>query len=175
MWSRRTWFLVTAFALTEFAANWLAATVRVPVGPTLIPGGSFLIPVGMLLRDELHENHPHRTLWVALGIGLVTSVMWSGAVARVALASVVAFTLAFLVDTYVYRYIRSRRGVGTRTAAMRWSNWASLPVDTLIFVPLAFAGVAPLGELIPGQLVVKLAMTEVGILGWRWLRQRGEA
>jgi hypothetical protein len=168
-WCRRTYLLVVIFALTEIAANWLAATYKLSVGPLLIPGGSFLIPISLLVRDGLHLRHPRSALWVALAMGAGVSGVLNSGVARVAFASVVAFVVAFGVDTWVFNLLR-RRSV---TARMRGSNWASLPVDTLVFVPLAFAGLFPLGALIPGQIVVKLVMTEVAIgvyLLWKGVR-----
>lgn len=172
-WSRSAWALVAAFVACEFAANWLAATFLVPLGAWLVPGGSVVIPIAMLVRDALHEGHPRSTLVVAFVLGVAVSVLWSRDVARVAWASAAAFGVSFTVDTVVYNFVRTRRLVGSRVAAMRWSNWASLPVDTLVFVPLAFGGTAALGALIPGQVAVKVLMTEVGILAWRGIHKRG--
>jgi uncharacterized PurR-regulated membrane protein YhhQ (DUF165 family) len=50
---------------------------------------------------------------------------------------------------------------------MRWSNVASLPIDTLIFVPVAFYGLFPILPLILGQLTVKLLGTEVAVFLYR--------
>lgn len=161
-WTRGTWLLVLFFALTEALANWLAATYKLTAGPFLIPGGSFLIPVSLLLRDGLHVRHPRSAIWAALVVGAGTSALFSYSAARVAIASVVAFVVGFAADTWVFEKLR-RHSIYTR---MRVSNWFSLPVDTLVFVPVAFAGLFPIAALIPGQVVVKLLMTEVAVLAF---------
>jgi len=100
---------------------------------------------------------------MALLIGATVSATFSYEVARVAIASVLAFTLGFIIDTLVFGALR-HRPVHVR---MRASNWASLPVDTFVFVPIAFAGLFPLTGLIIGQLLTKLGMTEVAIAVYR--------
>lgn len=166
-WTRGTWGLVVLFALTEAAANWLAATHKLAVGLFLIPAGAFLIPVSLLLRDGLHVWHPRSAIWAALGVGAVASALFSLSVARVAMASTVAFTIAFGVDMWVFGRLK-KYDLPTR---MRASNWFSLPVDTVVFVPLAFAGQFPLGALILGQVVAKILMTEVAV-GAFWVYQQ---
>lgn len=158
-WRRATWLLVITFAVTEAAANWAAATYKIAVGPTLIPGGSFLIPISLLLRDGLHLKHPRTALVGALLAGAGISALFNYEVARIALASVVAFTISFGVDTLVFSRLR-RRPMYVR---MRASNWASLPIDTLVFVPIAFYGLFPIGPLLLGQTIAKLGMTEVAV------------
>lgn len=171
-WTARTTWLVAIFAASEALANILAAAFKLPVGPFLIPGGSFLIPISLLLRDQLHLRHPRRSLWVAMMIGGVVSALFGSSVMRIAGASVLSYWVSFLVDTWVFDRLKRR----PFTARMRWSNWASLPVDTLVFVPLAFAGTGfSLWALIPGQILAKLAMTEAAILFYvldRWWVQR---
>lgn len=158
-WRRMTWGLIGLFALCETVANWLAGTYKVAWGPLLIPGGAFVVPIGLLLRDALQLRHPRSAVVVALIIGAGVSATFNATVARVAFASVVAFVVGFSVDTVVFTALRGR----TLDWRMRISNWAALPVDTLIFVPLAFGGSFPLWSVIPGQLVAKLGMTEIAI------------
>jgi uncharacterized PurR-regulated membrane protein YhhQ (DUF165 family) len=92
--------------------------------------------------------------------------------ARIALASFAAFTVSFLTDTVVFTAMRNR----PLPWRLRLSNWAALPVDTIVFVPIAFGGLYSLGAVIPGQLIAKLGMTELGIAVYlfiRWVRNRG--
>jgi len=171
-WRKATWILVAFFAVTEVAANLAAAAYKIALGPALIPGGAFLIPISLLLRDSLHLRHPRTALIAALMTGALASTLFNLEVARIALASVLAFMISFGVDSVVFSRL-SHRPMYVR---MRASNWASLPIDTLIFVPIAFYGLFPIGPLLLGQLIVKLGMTELAIglyrIGRRWLTRR---
>jgi len=161
--------LLTGFVGTEVLANWAAAVYKLPLGPLLIPGGAFCIPISLLLRDGLHLHHPRTSLGAALLLGAFVSTLLGGQVPRVALASVAAFVVSFAVDTWVFD-LCWRRAPEVR---MRLSNWASLPVDTFVFVPIAFAGLYPIVPLMLGQLVAKLAMTELAIWVYLlWHRRR---
>lgn len=171
-WTWRTTLLVAAFALSELLANWLAATYKVPLGPWLVPGGSFLIPLSLFMRDALQLRHPRRAVSLAFLLGVAVTACFNYEMARIALASLAAFTVCFVTDTIVFTSLR-KRALPWR---LRWSNWAALPIDTLVFVPIAFGGMYNLKALIPGQLIVKLGVTELGIILYlwiRWLRAKG--
>lgn len=160
-WTMATGVLVVLFAVLEATANWMAATYQWHLGPMIIPGGALLIPLALLLRDQLHLRHPLSALWAALMVGVMANVVFgSGQTLRVAVASVVAFMVSFAVDSIVFDKLWRR----SRVERMRYSNWASLPVDSLVFVPIAFLGAFPIGGVIAGQILAKLAMTELAIL-----------
>lgn len=161
------WSLVLAFGLTELAANLLAAYVKIPLWFMLIPGGAFLIPIALLIRDQLHLQY-RSMLGYALVVGALASILTMDlSVMRVAIASILAYLVSFGVDTVVFEAMKGR----SLPARMRGSNWASLPIDTVIFVPVAFAGLFPIMPLILGQVFAKLTMTEVAV----WIIRRSHS
>jgi len=167
LWRRSTTWLVAAFAVSELAANWLAATFKIPLGPWLVPAGAFLIPLSLFMRDALQLRHPRKAVTIAFFLGAGISALFNYEMARIALASFAAFTVSFLTDTVVFTAMRNR----PLPWRLRLSNWAALPVDTIVFVPIAFGGLYSLGAVIPGQLIAKLGMTEFALLLW-WAYHR---
>lgn len=86
---------------------------------------------------------------------------------RIVLASVLAIILSETADTEIYQRLMSRRWL-TRVAG---SNAVSIPLDSLLFNLVAFAGVFPwsvLAAVVVGEIVVKFAVgIVVGMLRWR--------
>jgi hypothetical protein len=155
---------VALFGLLELLSNVLAAHYKFPVLGMLIPAGAAVVPLAMLLRDSLQEHHGRRAVVAALVLGISATLLTADlSVIRVALASVLAYVVSFGVDTYVFSILWNRPA----HVRMRWSNVASLPIDTLIFVPVAFYGLFPILPLILGQLTVKLLGTEVAVFLYR--------
>ena len=78
-----------------------------------------------------------------------------GLVPRIVVASWIAFLISENFDAVVYAWFRKiTRG---RHLWMRnvFSSIPALTIDTLIFISIAFWGIAPLDALVPGQLGVK--------------------
>ena len=168
-WRWGTTWLVAAFAVSELLANWLAATFKIPVGPWLVPAGAFLIPLSLFMRDALQLRHPRKAVMIAFFLGAGVSALFNYEMARIAVASIAAFTVSFITDTVVFTAMRKR----PLPWRLRLSNWAALPVDTFVFVPIAFGGLYSLGAVIPGQLIAKLGMTELALgIWWLWSRIR---
>lgn len=168
-WRSSTTWLVLAFVVSELLANWLAATFKIPVGPWLVPAGAFLIPLSLFMRDALQLRHSRKAVTIAFLLGAGISALFNYEMARIALASFAAFTVSFITDTVVFTAMRNR----PLPWRLRLSNWAALPVDTVVFVPIAFGGLYSLGAVIPGQLIAKLGMTEFALLvWWCWNRFR---
>lgn len=178
----------------------------VQVGPFVAVAGALLYPVTFLLTDIMSEVHgketARRAVWlgfacqllavcfvqvVALFPGMDPSVeaAWRRVflpMARLAVASMIAYLIAQLIDVWVFHAVRdATRG--------RWlwlrNNVATVvaqAVDTAIFVSVAFAGVLPLGTLLKvaaGQYALKVIIAALdtpfcyaGVWGVRWLHRR---
>ena len=139
-----------AYILAIVAAN-AAITVwgLVPVGPFIVPAGTFFAGLCFGLRDGLHRARGRRWTVLAILIGALLSSILSPALA---LASGVAFLLSETIDLVVYEHLEPRGW----TAAIWGSNIAGGLADTAVFLLLAgfFAWPALIGT-----TLVKWAMT----------------
>jgi queuosine precursor transporter len=151
---------VAAFAATIPAANWLIGNVGVtcvPDGPCLVPvgfglmapSGVLMIGLALVLRDLVHEAAGLRGSLIAIAIGGALS--WLLAPAPLAVASVAAFVLAELADTFVYAPLRQRN----KPAAVLASGAVGAVVDSAVFLYLAFGSLT----YIEGNVVGKLWMS----------------
>lgn len=114
----------------------------------LVTAGTFAAGFALLARDfvQKHAGIP----WVFAGIAIGGLLSWVLSTPGLALASVVAFTVAELVDLAVYTPLAKRGFVRAALA----SNVVAAPVDTIIF--LSIAGFPLTVPVIAGQLVGKL-------------------
>jgi uncharacterized PurR-regulated membrane protein YhhQ (DUF165 family) len=128
-----------------------------------------LIGLDLTLRDRLHDLWRGRQLWprmfgliVAAG---VVSYLLNPVSGPIAVASVVAFSLASLADAAVY-HLLAGRSWSIRTNG---SNLIGATVDSLVFPVMAFGSAFP--SIVLGQLVAKV----VGGMFWALLivRVRG--
>lgn len=96
-------------------------------------------------RDRVHHlAGSRRYVYVMIGWCAVANVIaaWTtGTSMRFIIASFTAIVLAESADTEVYHRLRER----SWAARVLASNAVSVPVDTLIFVTIAFAGSLPFG------------------------------
>ncbi|MEZ5311640.1 MAG: queuosine precursor transporter [Microthrixaceae bacterium] len=136
-----------------------------------VDAGTFTYPLTFTLRDMIHKVGGKAisrivilaagALNVVLALGMwVTSVLpgdpavISGAqehfgdvlapVTRIVLASVVAQVLAELADTEVYQRFVDRFGHRIQWGRVVTSNAVSIPLDSILFVVIAFGGQIPL-------------------------------
>jgi queuosine precursor transporter len=135
--------VVTAFAATIPAANWLienVGTVCVESGPCLIPvgfglmapSGVLMIGAALVLRDLVHELAGWKWALFAVLIGAGLSLLTSAT--ALAVASAAAFLFAELADFAVYSRLRDR----SKALAVMASGVVGAALDSMLFVWLAF-------------------------------------
>jgi uncharacterized integral membrane protein (TIGR00697 family) len=93
--------------------------------------------------------------------GAVLSPVW-----RIVFASIMAEVVAELIDTEVYSRWVARFGSRRQWGRVLASNLVAVPIDSALFVLVAFAGVLTWGnvnETFLSNVVVKLAVTVVSI------------
>lgn len=158
-----------------------------------IDGGTLVYPFTFTLRDMVHKTAGvtvARTLiFLAAGINLFMALlfwivsilpadMMVGAqtefaavlapVFRIVLASIVAEVIAELIDTEMYQLWVKRMGQEKQWGRVLASNAVSVPVDSAIFVLIAFAGVLPASvvfSIFLANVLVKGLVTVISIPG----------
>ena len=156
--------MIALYLTAVIAANLLAAAY----GPNVTIVNAFLfIGLDLTSRDTLHERWHGRGLWpkmfALIATGSALSWILNRDAGRIAIASLIAFAAAGLVDLVVYQWARSRV---RRIHAVNNSNILSALTDSLVFPTLAFGSFLPWITL--GQWAAKVG----GGLVWLWILRR---
>ncbi|MDX3928935.1 MAG: VUT family protein [Shinella sp.] len=171
----RTITLITVFAATVPAANWMIGNVGTdcaPAGPCTIPvgfglqapSGVLVVGAALVLRDLVQEVGGVRAALGAITIGTVISAMV--APPTLVLASAAAFLLAELTDLIVYTPLRRRRP----GLALVASGFAGALVDSALFLWLAFGSL----DFLAGQVVGKLWLSLLAAPVLAYLRAQSD-
>ncbi len=146
-----------------------------------IDGGTFIYPLTFTLRDLVHKlagKRVARTLIVTAAIINVAmaGLFWLvdvlpavpdsgpstdffgdvlGPVWRIVLASIVAEVVSELIDTEVYASWVSRFGYRLQWGRVLSSNAVALPIDSVLFALIAFAG------LLPGSVITEIIVLNI--------------
>lgn len=155
-------------ALVVYFAAIVGANLSVAAfGPWISPINSFLlIGLDLSLRDHLHERWRGSGLWprmlsLIVAAGAV-SYLLNPAAGRIALASVVAFVAAGMIDAIAYHALRHRPYLQRSNG----SNAAGAAVDSLLFPTIAFGG------FLPHIVLLQFAAKFGGGALWAWLINR---
>ncbi|NND12824.1 MAG: queuosine precursor transporter [Acidimicrobiia bacterium] len=156
-----------------------------------VDAGTLVYPFTFTIRDLVHKlggKHVARALIFAAAVInlLMAGIFWLAAnlegaadlgsqaafgevlspVVRIVLASIVAEVISELVDTEVYDRWVARFGSRAQWGRVLSSNAVALPIDSLIFALIAFAGTmsgATLIEIIVLNVVIKGLVTLVSL------------
>lgn len=153
--------LAAVYVGLAILANWLASAyiIHVPFTPYLAPAGVFCIGAVLVIRDWLQQL---AGLYWSLGLvylaGLASYLAglafgWTD-LQKIALASVVAFTVSETVEALIFTPIRRR----SLSAGVLLSGVAGSALDSWIFLSIAFGSLA----FFPGQFWAKTMMVAVG-------------
>lgn len=141
--------MIAVYLLSVVLANVIATFVG-PAGS--IGVAALLIGLDMHARDTLHARWGLSLhLFALIAVGGALSLPFGAG--RVALASCAAFVASSVVDAIAYSVLRKNRA--------HRSNLISAPVDSVVFVGLAF-GVKAIGVYALAQTVAKIGG------GWAW-------
>jgi len=119
------------------------------------------------LRDKLHfygRGFVYRIIGAALLVNVLVAIL-TGTPIRIIVASFIALALSEATDTEIYQRLINRNWY-TRVIG---SNAFSIPLDTILFVSIAFAGELPAPVLLSvmfGETVVK-AVISLGLIWWK--------
>jgi hypothetical protein len=126
-------------------ANWLASrfVIHVPLTPYLAPAGVFCIGGVLVLRDWLQQiGGLWRTMGLTYAAGLLSWLVgdlagWTS-LQKIAVASVIAFTVSETIEALVFTPIRKRN----LTVGVGLSATVGNAVDSWLFLTLAFSSTA---------------------------------
>jgi uncharacterized PurR-regulated membrane protein YhhQ (DUF165 family) len=154
---------IIAVLVANYTATWF---IPLPVFG-LVSVGTLVFGVTFTQRDRVHRFGRKRVylmIFIAAA-GMVLESLFLGVEWRIIAASFIAIVLSETVDTEVYQTLLQRpwmqRVIG--------SNLASIPLDSMLFNLIAFAGVFSPGMLtaiIFGEIVAKFTTGAVAAL-WR--------
>jgi len=139
-------------------------------GPISTPFNALvLVAFDLFSRDLLHDTwecHGRFGLWwrmlLLIGTGGLLSWLLNSGAGRVAIASVVAFITAGLVDAVVYAWLKARGK--DRLVRANGSNVLSAITDSLVFVGIAF-GWPIIWWAALGQILAKICGGAI----WAWI------
>lgn len=182
--------LASAYVGAQILAD-VASLRIVEVAGITIDGGTLIYPFTFTLRDLVHKAAGVATaralIFTAAGLNVVMAVLFwivaalppdlavgpqteFGAVLspvyRIILASIVAEIVSELVDTEVYTRWVSRFSEKWQWGRVLTSNAVAIPLDSVIFVVIAFGGVIPAAAVVAiiwGNILVKALVTVISI------------
>ena len=178
------------FCVCLIAANVLE-TKQISVGPISLTGGFIVFPVSYIINDCVCEVWGFRKarllIWTGFAMNFFFVAMgaicdlipgadyWNndagfhaifGLAPRIALASFVAFVIGSFVNAYVMSRMKIRDGGKRFSARAILSTVAGETCDSVIFFPLALAGVVPASELPWLMLWQVVLKTIYEVLAW---------
>jgi len=189
-WARAGILTISAYIAAQMLSDIGSLKIATVAGFS-IDGGTFIYPLTFTLRDMVHKllgRKAARTLIVvAAGINLMMALFFAflaklppdptwplqqafadvlNPVWRIVLASIVAEVVSELLDTELYQLWVSRVTRRYQWARVLVSNSVSVPIDSLIFVWIAFGGALPMAvvwSIFWANVLVKGMMTLISL------------
>ncbi len=190
---RRAYRVLTIVVSAYISAQLLAdiASLRiVSVGGLSLDGGTLIYPFTFTIRDLVHKIAGKQVarllIFLAAGINLVMAGVFRlvaelpadlevgtqtafGAVLApvwtIVAASIIAEVVAELIDTEVYQRWTDRFGKRWQWGRVLSSNGVAIPIDSALFVWLAFGGLLPGSEGLATGVLLSIFWANVLIKG----------
>ena len=165
-----------------------------------VDGGTLIYPFTFTLRDMVHKTGgivlARTVIFLAAGINLLMAgLFWLVAtlppdpsigeqaafglvlapILRIVLASITAEVISELIDTEIYKRWVEHFGQQRQWGRVLVSNAVSVPVDSAIFVAIAFVGVVPPGvalSIFVANMLIKYAVSVLSIPGIYMVEER---
>ena len=175
--------LISAYVAAQMLSD-IASVRIVEIAGWSMDAGTLIYPITFTLRDLVHKVAGKRIarllIFVAAGInlfmagafwlvanlpadlGVGAQVEFAAVLAplwRIVFASIIAEVVAELIDTEVYAAWKARFADRMQCGRVLSSNLVAIPIDTAIFVGIAFTGV------LPGSVVLAIFWTNVLLKG----------
>ena len=118
----------------------------VKIGPLMFPAGAVMIGLTFSFRDMVQQRYGKWQCWIWMFVASGITLLFNP---QLALASVSAFLIAEFIDWAIFTFTG-----GTFQRRLILSNLIGTPVDSFVFVTLAFGFYWPA---IWGQTLIKFA------------------
>ena len=171
-WAAAFAFVIAAYVAAQLIAN-VASLRIVMLGPLSIDAGTLIYPLTFTLRDLVQKVAGKAAARAAIIAAALLNLLMMATFAlaaalpadlmvgtqetfgellapawRIVIASVIAQVIAELIDTEVYSAWVKRFGERWQWGRVAASNTVSVPIDTAVFVAIAFGGDMPLEALV---------------------------
>lgn len=183
-----TWIVVFVAVLGLYVASTLISNIAslriLTLGGFSVDAGTLIYPLVFTLRDLVHKVAGTAAARAVILISAIANIVMAGLFAliaklpadmmvgpqqewvqvlspsyRIVAASLVAMTIATLIDTEAYRLWVRRFGEKYQFGRVLSSNAVSVPIDSAIFCLIAFGGV------LPGAVILSIFWANVLIKG----------
>jgi uncharacterized PurR-regulated membrane protein YhhQ (DUF165 family) len=157
------WMVVILYLSSILFANLLVIQFGIITHFGLtFPAGAYAIGLTFTFRDMVQRRYGKWKCWIWMGLASLITVWFSP---EIALASVSAFLISEGVDWLVYTLVP-----GSFTKRVVLSNLIGTPLDSVVFVLLAFGPVWPA---MWGQTIIKLVMGLLVLVAFKFIRKGG--
>ena len=169
MMKRSMLIYIAAVLIANYTATWF---IPMPLFG-LVSVGTLVFGITFPQRDRVHRygRKPVYTMILAAAVGMVFESVFLGVEWRIITASFIAIVLSETADTEIYQKLLHRSWMQRVTG----SNLISIPLDSLLFNFIAFAGVFDnlmLAGIIFGEIVAKFATGSLAAL-WKASEKTG--
>lgn len=160
---------IVAVLLANYTATWF---IPLPIFG-MLSVGTLVFGVTFTQRDRVHcfGRKPVYLMIFIAAVGMVLESLFLGVEWRIITASFIAIVLSETADTEIYQRLLRRSWI----QRVIGSNLISIPLDSVLFNVIAFAGVfepAMLVAVIFGEIVAKFATGALAAV-WRAPEQGG--
>lgn len=159
IYMNKKWYFAIGYMLSIVLANFTVAYFGLVTwfGWLTFPAGAIFIGLCFSLRDFVQREFGHRDVWwFMIASTVITAILgpilshlpiplW-----KVALASSVAFIVSEAIDWAVYYFLK--KDIIWRICV---SNLFSVPIDSILFVGIAFGSFSFLAPPVWGQSIIK--------------------
>jgi uncharacterized integral membrane protein (TIGR00697 family) len=183
----KTIILVAGYLLCQIVADITAVKIVGPILGQFVPAAVFIYAVTFTWRDLIHRHLGRQAavniVWTAAIVNVLMALylvftnalpaapFWGnqesysailGIVPRIVVASIIAELISELIDTEIYHRVKEK----SPWLRVILSNTVALPIDSALFVGIAFYGTMPasgLFDIVQGQVIVKALITVVSV------------
>lgn len=154
---------IVAVLLANYTATWF---IPLPIFG-MLSVGTLVFGVTFTQRDRVHRfgRKPVYLMIFIAAVGMVLESLFLGVEWRIITASFIAIVLSETADTEIYQRLLRRSWI----QRVIGSNLISIPLDSVLFNVIAFAGVfapAMLAAIIFGEILAKFATGALAAI-WR--------
>ncbi|MFA6410833.1 MAG: queuosine precursor transporter [Candidatus Buchananbacteria bacterium] len=173
----------------ELFANILSTKIAIlPIVNWAVDGGTVIYPLTFTLRDFVHKTWGKKNARQVVIIGALLNAVMFGLfwlvgkmapdptwqyqkayevillpVGRIIFASIISQVISELIDTEIFSFVYKRLN---DLAAVFFSNFVSLIIDSFVFCSIAFLGVLPLNtvlQIIVANILIKMIISLLSI------------